>query len=426
MTTRELLPDRVAEEEALNPMLQAGVLLETAARQLDLEEWIVRRLRHMERELTVNLSLQDDDGRALTVTGYRVQHTGTRGPTLGGVRFLPSVQLEQLRAAALATTWECALFDLPFGGAAGAVVCDPQRLSERELRDVVKEYVTALRGFLGPTTDVIMPDVGSNPQTASWMFDAFVRVAGHMEAAVVTGKPPGLWGLPDYDGLVARSLVLLLETVLADRGLGLPGLRVAVQGFGKLGGAAARLLHEAGARIVAVADVSGGLYHERGLDVPALLAYAETNKLVFGFPEGTAVTNREVLDAACDVLIAAACERQLTHDAAEQLQAAVVLEAVKQAITPEGDKALARRGVTVVPDMLANATRLLASYVEWTRNMQRNVCPGDGQLVGHLKACIERAYREVRHVAGRDHCGLRRAAELLAVERVATSLRLRN
>lgn len=426
MISNDVLPPPIAaEQEPFDPFVQATFQFETAARALDLEDWIVQRLRHPERELSVNLPLRTEAGQALTVAAYRVQHCTWQGPTLGGVRFCPDVHLNQVRAAAMTTTWECALFDLPFGGSAGALVCDPKKLSERELRDLTKEYVYALRGIVGPTTDVLAPGMGSNAQTAAWMFDGFIRAAGHIEAGVVTGKPPGIWGLPDYDALVARSLFLLLQQVLLERGLEVRGSSVAIQGFGKIGASAARLLHHAGARIVGIADISGGLLNERGLDVEELQSYVETNRVMFGFPGADAVANEDVLEAPCDLLVAAAAEHQLTSANAAKVRAGVVAEAVQETVTPAADRIFQERGVLVVPDMLANSTRLLASMVEWSRN-QRGLCRQDGEVEAHIKDCIQRAYVAVHDAAAREHITLRCAAHLLAVDRVASALRVRH
>ncbi|HVP42597.1 MAG TPA: Glu/Leu/Phe/Val dehydrogenase [Terriglobales bacterium] len=423
MISDTLLP--TAETEDFDPLVQATLHFETAARHLDLEAWIVQRLRHPERELSLNLPLITNDGLPLMVTAYRVQHCTWQGPGLGGVRYSPDVRLSHVRAAAMTTTWECALFDLPFGGSAGAIVCDPQRLSERELRDVTKEYVYALRGIAGPATDVLAPGIGSNAQTAAWMFDGFIRAAGHMEAAAVTGKPEGLWGLPAFDALVARNLFLLLEQVLLERGGLVRGATVAVQGFGKLGGAAARLLYDAGARVVAIADLSGGLHNPHGLDIAELQSYVETNHVMLGFPRAEAATNEQVLETSCDLLVAAADEHQITAANAARVHAGVVVEAVQETITPAADRILADRGVLVVPDILANSTRLLASVLEWSRN-QRGLCRTNGDVEAHMKDCIQRAYLAVHDCGAREHIGLRAAAHLLAVDRIASALRARH
>jgi glutamate dehydrogenase (NAD(P)+) len=414
-----------ADEEPYDALLQATLHFEAAARVLDLEDWIVQRLRHPEREVLLHLPLRADDGRPLTISAYRVQHCTWQGPTLGGVRYSQDAPLNQVRAAAMTTTWECALFDLPFGGSSGAIVCDPQMLSERELRDVTKEYVYALRGIAGPTTDVLAPGIGSNAQTAAWMFDGFIRAAGHMEAAAVTGKPEGLWGLPAFDALVARNLFLLLEQVLLERGGLVRGATIAVQGFGKLGAAAAHLLHGAGARIIAIADLSGGVHNEHGLDVAALQSYVETNHLMLGFPGAEPVSSEQVLETPCDLLLAAATEHQITSANAPRIRAGVVLEAVQETMSPSADRILAERGVLVVPDILANSTRLLASALEWSRN-QRGLCSTEIDIETHMRDCIQRAYLAVHDCATREHISLRAAAYLLAVDRIASALRLRH
>ena len=411
--------------EGFDPLAQATLHFETAARHLDLEDWIVQRLRHPERELSLNLPLLTDDGCPLTVTAYRVQHCTWQGPGLGTVRYSADVRLNHVRAAAMTTTWECALFDLPFGGSAGAIVCDPRQLSERELRDLSKEYVYGLRGIAGPATDILAPGIGSNAQTAAWMFDGFLRAAGHIQAAAVTGKPPGLWGLPAFDATVARNLFLLLEQVLLERGGLVRGATIAVQGFGKLGAAAARLLHDAGARIVAVADLSGGLHDPQGLDVAELQSYVETNHVLLGFPGAHAISNEQVLETPCDLLLAAAAEHQIIELNAARVRAGVVVEAAQETLTPGADRILADRDVLVVPDILADSTRLLVSALEWSRN-QRGLCRSEGEVDSQIKDCIQRAYLAVHDCAAREHIGLRAAAHLLAVDRVASALRLRH
>lgn len=425
MIAHDLLPETVQDGEAYDPLLQATLHFEAAARALDLEDWIVQRLRHAERELLVNLPLISDSGEPLAVTAYRVQHCTWQGPTLGGVRFSPAVHLNQVRASAMQTTWECALFDLPFGGSAGAILCDPQKLSERELRDLTKEYVYALRGIAGPTSDVLAPDIGSNQQTAAWMFDGFIRAAGHIEAGVVTGKPAGLWGLPGYDALVARTLFFLIEEVLAERATRIAGCRVAVQGFGKLGFAAARLLHDAGAQIIAISDATGGLRNDHGLDIVDLHSYVEANHVMLGFPGADAIRSHDVLETRCDLLLAAATERQLTADNAGNVHAEIVVEAAKETITPGADRILADHDVLVVPDILANSTRLLASVIEWSRN-QRGVCRLDGEADKHVKDCVQKAYLAVQQAASRERFSLRAAAHLLAIDRLASALRVRH
>ncbi len=245
MTTYDLLPLAAIEEE-FDAYLESTLELEEAARVLDLEDWVVERLRHPQREITANLVLVRDNGQALNVTAFRVQHSRARGPVLGGVRFSPHTQLSETRALAMNMTWQCALLDVPFGGAAGAVVCDPAKLSERELRRLSKDYVEALRGTLGPETDVLMEDLGSNPQVLAWMLDAHARSAGRLEPGAVAGKPGVLFGLPDHADAAAQGLFDTLAMAVEESGRKLAGLRIALQGMGRTGSALARLLDDAG------------------------------------------------------------------------------------------------------------------------------------------------------------------------------------
>lgn len=423
MNAQELLPGVIVEEE-YDPFLEATLQFEEAARELDLEDWIVQRLRHTEREITVNLPLVRDDGRAVSFTGFRVQHNTVRGAAIGGVRLAPEAHLSQGKALAMATTWQCALLDIPFGGSAGAIVCDPQRLSERELSRLVKDYIQALRGLIGPFTDVIMQDVGSNERILAWMLDAHAHAEGHLHPGVVTNKPEALFGLPGHEQATADGLLLLLEEILEERKGKLAGQRVAIQGFGKLGRSLARLLHQAGARVVAVADISGGLYREDGLDVSALEAHVERTGVLFGYPEAETVCNADVLEARCDVLVPAAVERQLTAVNAEHIQARYVLEGAHGATTRAANKILEARGVTVVPDLLANAGGTAQAYLEWTLNVcYRYLLVGEAEE--HLKRRILHAYQTVRATARHHHTNLRHAAHLRAVEQVAAALRLR-
>ena len=423
MTTHGLLPPIVIDEE-FDAYLESTLELEEAARVLDLEDWIVERLRHPEREITANLVLVRDDGQALNFTAFRVQHSSARGPWLGGIRLSPHAQLSETRALAMNMTWQCALLDVPFGGAAGVVVCDPGKLSERELRHLSKDYVQTLRGCLGPATDVLMEDVGSNPQVLAWMLDAHARLAGRLEPGAVTGKPAVLFGLPDHADAAAQGLFDLLVLAAAENGRKMAGLRVALQGMGQTGAALAHLLDRAGARLVAVADVSGGLQSDAGLPVPALLEWIAGKGVLVGFPEADPVRNAEVLQARCDVLVLAAAQRQVTAANALHVRAPLVIEAVAGAITRAAEQALEQRGVIVVPALLAGAGTTAAAYLEWSRNLGHEGFLLDG-VAENIRLRIETPYREARAAAQRYKTDLRRGALLVALDRVAQALRLR-
>jgi len=439
MTTHDLLPPIVIDEE-FDAYLESTLELEEAARALDLESWIVERLRHPERETTANLVLVRDNGDALPVTALRVQHSSARGPRLGGIRLSPHAQLGETRALAMNMTWQCALLDLPFGGSAGALVCDPGKLSERELRHLSNDYVAALRGILGPATDVLMEDLGSNPQVLAWMLDAHARATGHLEPAAVAGKPAVLFGLPAHADASAQGLFDTIrmvaeasgrqlagapnEAAVASLGSKLAGLRIALQGIGQTGSALARLLSDAGARLVAVADISGAIRLDDGLPVPALLEWVASKGVLLGFPEGEQVGNAELLETGCDVLVLAAAPRQITAANAVRIHAPLVVEAVEDAITRAANEILEEHGVTVVPALLAGAGATAAAYLEWSRNLQHEGFLLDG-VEENIRLRMEAAYGEAHRAAQRYHVSLRRGALIAAVEKVAAALRLR-
>jgi len=423
MTTHDLLPLAAIEEE-FDAYLESTLELEEAARVLDLENWILERLHHPEREITANLVLVRDNGQAISFTAFRVQHSSARGPALGGVRLSPHTQLSETRALAMNMTWQCALLDVPFGGAAGAVVCDPARLSERELRRVSKDYVAALRGTIGPGTDILMEDLGSNEQVLAWMLDAHARAVGRLEPGAVTGKPGVLFGLPDHADAATRGLFDTLALALEERGRKLAGLRIALQGMGQTGSALARLLDDAGARLVAAADISGGVQCDEGIPVPALLEWIASKGVLLGFPEGEPVRNADVLEAGCDVLVLAAAPRQITAVNAAHIRAPLVIEAVEGAITSAAEQILEERHTMVVPALVAGAGATAAAYLEWSLNVGHEGFLLDG-VEENIRLRMEAAYHDARRAAQRYNVNLRRGAMLAAVEKLAAALRLR-
>lgn len=424
MIASEFLPQAAIEDVEFDSLLQATMQFEEAARALELEDWIVQRLRHPEREATVNLVLVRDNGQAAGFTAFRVQHSTARGPTLGGIRLSPHAQLSDIRALALQMTWQCALLDVPFGGASGAIVCEPGKLSERELRRVSKDYVQALHGILGPNQDVLMEDLGSNPTVLSWMLDAYARAAGHFEPGAVTGKPPVLFGLPDHADATARGVLELVLLALASQRHSLAGARVALQGFGQVGAAMAHLLDEAGVRFVAIADISGGLRRDDGIAVSKLLEWNTANRVLFGYPEAEAVPNADVLQAECDVLILAAAPRQVTHQNAARIRTPLVIEVTPGGVTNEAATILEEHGTTIVPSILASAGATAAAYLEWSRNLGHEGFLLDG-VEENVRLYIETAYNTARQAAAQDGLSLRRGAMLAAVEKVGAALRLR-
>jgi len=303
-------------------------------------------------------------------------------------------------------------------------VCDPGKLSEREVRHLSKDYVAALRGILGPATDVLMEDLGSNPQVLAWMLDAHARTAGHLEPGAVTGKPGVLFGLPDHADAAAQGLFATLALALGESGRKLAGLRVALQGMGHTGLALARLLDDAGVLLVAAADISGGVQCHEGLPVPALLQWMAGQQVLLGFPEAEPVSNAEVLETECDVLVLAAAPRQITTANAARIRASLVMEVAEGAITPAAEQALEERGAMVVPALLAGAGATAAAYLEWSLNVGHEGFLLDG-VEENIRLRTEAAYQEARRAARRYSVNLRRGALLAAVEKVAAALRLR-
>jgi glutamate dehydrogenase/leucine dehydrogenase len=390
--------------------LDATVLaFEEAARRLDLEPEIVARLRHPEREIIVHLP------HAHTYTGIRVQHSRVRGPALGRLYLRPGIHLAEIRTRAMESTWQCALLDLPLGGAAGAIVCDPDRLPERELKGLVHDYAAALRGLLGPLEDVVAPGGGCNETVMAW-------ISGGLLPGTAVGLPAALGGRFSFPRMAGQGLAVLAQEALAERGIALPGARVAIEGFAGVGAAAAERLAEAGARMVALSDVSGGLFQEHGLDLSSVQAYAASHGLLFGYPEAAAVRNAEVLEAPCDLLITAAAEKQIVGNNAGRIRAGVVLEAAWGAVTRPAGELLEARGVLLIPDLLATAGETVAAFLEWTR--QVHAAPLTDELAAEvLRRRLREACAAVRAVARKHSLSLRQAAHQLAVDRVATALR---
>ncbi len=418
MDAKQLLPDQVAElEDESDPLLRATLEFEEAAADLDLEDWIVQRLRHAERELTANLPLVRDNGEPVAISGVRVQHFSGGLPTLGSVRLSPEAHLHAVRAAAMEQTWQLALLQLPFGGAAGAIVCNPEELSERELRSLARAYAHALRGFIGHGSDVPTLGAGCHPQTVAWMLEA--TRATPADLASVAGKPEALFGLPHAEDALAYGICGLLGHIRPPVHV----RRISLQGWGKAVTGMAQVMQQAGVRVVAAADSSGGLQNPNGIDASTLAAHWDHRGMLFGYADAEAVCNADVLEAECDALVLAAAPHQITSANASHIRAAIVFEASLGAISRAGEEALLRRGVIVVPWGVTTAGATLAAYLEWLRNTQGALeqLP-DLPQVTSARTC---ALYDAVHAAAQAHqVSLRRAAHVMAVERVAAQMRL--
>jgi glutamate dehydrogenase (NAD(P)+) len=396
-----------------------------AAEQLRLLPHQRQLLKTPLREIKVALPIQMDDGTVSVFVGYRVQHSGARGPGKGGIRFHPEVREGEIHALAQVMTWKTALADLPFGGAKGGITCDPTLMSPAELERLTRKYVARIHHFMGPFVDIPAPDLNTGPQTMAWILDEFSARHGYSPACV-TSKPIELGGLPGRSTATGFGVGIVLSEHLLGTGRPQAGLRVVIQGFGNVGSNAAQFLAESGCNVIAVADVRGGIISRdgQGLPVRDLIEHVKATGSVVGFPGCDPVSNQDVLALDCDVLIPAALEGALHAENASAVRASIVVEAANMPVTAEADEIFAERGITVIPDILANAGGVIASYFEWTQNLQQ-VSWTARKTRTELRRRLRGMYREVAQVAAAHDISLRRAAYLIAVDRVARAEALR-
>jgi glutamate dehydrogenase (NAD(P)+) len=416
--------DTPALSESYNPFEDVVNTIDRAAAYLDYEDGIIDRIKHPKRQVIVSIPIRMDAGETRVFTGYRVLHDTTRGPGKGGVRFHQSVTLDEVKALAAWMSFKCAVVDIPFGGAKGGVVCNPSELSEQELERLTRRYIGEIFDLIGPNVDIPAPDVGTNPQTMAWIMDTFSMKKGYVEPGAVTGKPIGLGGSAGRNEATGRGLMYVAGEVLRYYGGKLEGTTFAIQGFGNVGSSAARLLHAAGARIVAVSDVSGGLYNPKGLDIPAVLQYVKQNRFLLGFLGGEVLNNGQLLATPCDVLLPAALEGQITKQNAGQVMAKLVLEGANGPTTPEADLVLAKRGIKVVPDILANAGGVVVSYFEWVQDRYGYFWK-ESEIRERLEEKMATSFRDVAESSERHQVDLRMAAYILAVGRIGEAKKLR-
>ena len=409
---------------AQNAIQSALAQFDRAADHLSLAPEARAILRVPKREWTVNFPVRMDDGRVEVFTGYRVQHNMSRGPAKGGMRFHPATDIDEVRALAMWMTWKCALVDVPFGGAKGGVTVDPRSLSPDELQRVTRRFATELQGIIGPDIDIPAPDVGTNAQTMAWIMDTVSMHAGYTVPGVVTGKPVDLGGSEGRADATGMGVMFTAERALSETGIDLNGAMVAVQGFGNVGEAAARLIHERGGRLVAITDVGGGVADPAGLDPAALKAHLQATGSIANLPGTTPIDNARLLALDVDLLVLAALEGQITAANANEVRARVIAEGANGPVTPDADPILAERGVITVPDILCNAGGVIVSYFEWVQNLQSFAWPAD-QVAERLRQVIGKAYDAVSAVRERDGIDARLAAHAIAVGRVAEASQIR-
>jgi glutamate dehydrogenase (NAD(P)+) len=395
-----------------------------AATILDLDAEMRSVLTTTYREISVQIPVRLDNGDLVVAQGYRVQHNGARGPYKGGIRYHPDADLEEVRALASLMTWKTALLDVPFGGAKGGIAVDPTQMSEGELQRMTRRYAVGISHVIGVYRDIPAPDMNTNAQTMAWFMDAFSQREGY-SPGIVTGKPVSLGGQPGREAATGLGVVFILEAYARDHDIDLVGLPLIIQGFGNVGSFAAKEAAARGCRIVGVSDRWGGIVSEGGLDVSSLVELVKAGGKVNDY-EGAhdAVTNEELLEAPCSVLIPAALDEQLHQDNAGSIRASVVIEAANYPTTPGADKILGDRGITVIPDILANAGGVTGSYFEWTRNIQQMPWTIE-RFNAALQDYLVRAYDVTANFAKERRCSLRQAAFAIGIDRVANAVRMR-
>src|SRR5450755_1087388 len=410
--------------EVMNPFEVAIAQFDEAAERLGLSQSMRAILRKPKRELIVNFPVRRDNGDIEMFTGYRVQHNITRGPAKGGIRFSPEVSLDEVRALAMWMTWKCAVVGIPFGGAKGGVICDPSKMSRAELERLARRYATEISILIGPNSDIPAPDMNTNPQIMAWMMDTFSMHQGYSVPAVITGKPLAIGGSEGRLEATARGVQVVTREALKDLNMLPDRCSVAIQGFGNVGSVTARLLAELGCKIVAVSDIKGGIYNPSGIDVHLALRYSKEHGNLSGMPGTERVTNAELLELPCDILIPAALENQLVGRNAARVKARLVVEAANGPTTPDAEAILYDKGVTIVPDILANAGGVTVSYFEWVQDLQRFFW-AEHEINDRLETIMTRSYNAMRHKAREQQTNLRMGAYLLAVARVAEATELR-
>lgn len=415
---------RIAPREDLNPFRIAQIQFDMAAEFLKLDPGLRQILRTPKRVLEVSIPTKMDNGQVKVFTGYRVQHNVARGPAKGGVRFHPNVTLDEMKALAAGMTWKTAAVNVPFGGAQGGVNCDPKRMSKSELERVTRRYASEILPLIGPYLDIPAPDVYTDAQTMAWMMDTYAMTVGQSSHGVVTGKPASIGGSIGREEAMARGLVAVVEEACKLKKIPLRGATVAIQGFGHSGSTVARIFAEKKAKIIALSDTRGGVTNSRGIDPLKAFRYKERSGTVVGMPGATRTTNDELLTMKCDILVPAALENVITLNNAEAIKARIVAEAANGPTTPHADEILARRGITVLPDILANAGGVTISYFEWVQNQQGITWDAE-EVNARLQKTIVRSFHEMVETMRKHHVPPRAGAMILAVSRVAEATLVR-
>jgi glutamate dehydrogenase (NAD(P)+) len=411
-------------ESEFNPKISAEARFDEAAGRLGLDEGMQKVLRSPSREMIVHIPVQLDDGRIEVFTGYRVQHSIARGPAKGGIRYAPDVSLDEVRALAAWMTWKCAVVGLPFGGAKGGVICEPSLMSPGELERITRRYTAALGDFIGPEIDVPAPDMNTNEQTMAWIMDTYSMHAGQAATAVVTGKPIYLGGSKGRAEATGRGCMIVTEQALRKLGLERASTRVVIQGFGNVGGMAAKLMSRAGFKIVCIIEYDGAVYNANGLDIPALTRHRNETGSINGFEGGEPVDKAEAMFLECEVLLPAAKENVITSENAHRLRTKILCEGANGPTTHVADSVLSEKGIFVIPDILANAGGVTVSYFEWVQDRQGYFW--NEQMVNdRLEEVMINSFQDVVAFGEKHRVNNRTAAYMLALDRVAYAIKLR-
>ncbi|HSV91533.1 MAG TPA: Glu/Leu/Phe/Val dehydrogenase, partial [Desulfobacterales bacterium] len=376
------------------------------------------------RALTVTFPVHMDDGTVRVMTGFRVQHNLGRGPAKGGIRYHPDVTIDEVKALAMWMTWKCAVVGIPYGGGKGGVVVDPKKLSLKELEALTRRFTTEISVLIGPERDIPAPDVNTTPQIMAWMMDTYSMHVGHTVPAVVTGKPISLGGSEGRNEATGRGCVFTILDAARHLGMTVSRSTTVVQGFGNAGSIAARLMADEGSTVIGVSDTGGAIHAVEGLDIDRVMAWKKEHGTVVGCPGTRTITNAELLELPCDILIPAAYENQITDRNADRIKARIVAEAANGPTTPEADDILTRTGIFIIPDILANAGGVTVSYFEWVQDLNRDHW-SEAVVNGKLKEIMTRSFAEVLAMAKREKVNMRTAAYLVAVQRVADTTALR-
>ena len=408
-----------------NPYETAVSHVERVGKMMGMDKGMVEMLKAPRRELTVHMPVKMDDGSVRMFTGFRVQHNSARGPCKGGIRYHPNVTLDEVKALAMWMTWKCTVVGIPFGGAKGGVICNPKEMSKNELERMTRRYASDIYSFIGPQTDIPAPDVYTDAQTMAWIMDTIAMHEGSATPQVVTGKPVELGGSIGRDEATSRGLMYIAAEAAKTKGMPVRGASVAIQGFGNVGGNAARLMaSELGTKIIALSDSHGGIYNKDGLELSKVDRFKRDTGSLTNFPGGRNITNEELLELQCDFLVPAALENVINDKNADRIAAKIVVEGANGPTTPKADEVLLQKKIMVVPDILANAGGVTVSYFEWVQDLQFFFWTLD-EVNERLRQVMTSAYSKVRTLADHKEVDMRTAADMIAMGDVVKAIQLR-